>query len=88
MEWRELPSAADAVRDPGGADAATGAPAMPGAPFPDPDIQGPVRRDASWILSLAVIAAAFAFWHRRVAIALRWPPSLRLYRLPPQPPSG
>ena len=51
------------------------------------------REDAlllvGWILSLALIATAlFAFWHWRAAIAHRWPPSLRLYRLLPRPPSG
>ena len=54
-------------------------------------LRAPRREDALlgglWILSLAVMALAlFAFWHWRVTIAHRWPPSLQLYRLLPRPP--
>ncbi len=54
-------------------------------------LRAPRREDVLlaglWILSLAVMALAlFAFWHWRAAIAHRWPPSLRLYRLLPRPP--
>ncbi len=86
----EVPAFGGGVGEPEAREALS-VPAVRRPPIRLAALRGLRREDALllglWILSLAVIAGAlFAFWHWRVAIAHRWPPSLRLYRLLPRPP--